>query len=269
MLSPLEQLAVGTAAVFVIMFVVWLIQLRTRDAGLVDVAWTASIGLTALFLVWTSNGDAVRRVLLAIVGGLWSFRLAFYLLTTRVLGRKGEEARYHGLRQRWGRAADRNMLVFFLFQGVLVVVLSLPFLIVAHSTALGPTSTDLAGLAVGLGAVLGEAIADRQLAAFRQDPANRGLTCRDGLWKYSRHPNYFFEWLHWWAYVLLGLASPWWFVTLVGPALMLFLILEVTGIPATEKRALASRGDDYRRYQKTTNRFFPWFPTDLPNGTNM
>jgi steroid 5-alpha reductase family enzyme len=259
-LSPFEQLALETTGVLVVMFAVWLIQLRFRDAGVVDAAWTASVGLAALFLAWTSDGDIVRRTLLALVSALWSFRLAFYLLTTRVFGQKGEEARYHELRRRWGQAADRNMLIFFLLQGILVVVLSLPFLVVAHSTAPGPNGADLIGLAVGLVAVLGEAIADRQLATFRQNPANRGTTCRDGLWRYSRHPNYFFEWLHWWAYVLLGLASPWWFVTLVGPALMLFLILNVTGIPATEKRALASRGDDYRRYQKTTNRFFPWFP---------
>jgi steroid 5-alpha reductase family enzyme len=119
---------------------------------------------------------------------------------------------------------------------------------------------DAAALFIGALAVVGESIADGQLARFRADPANRGRTCREGLWRYSRHPNYFFEWIHWWAYVPLAASSAWWPATLAGPALMLFFILYVTGIPPTEERALLSRGDDYREYQRTTSAFFPWFP---------
>ncbi|MFZ0430789.1 MAG: DUF1295 domain-containing protein [Acidobacteriota bacterium] len=259
MLSPLGQLVAGTIGVLALMLVVWLVQLRTRDAGLVDVAWSASVGMMAIFAAWTSDGDAARRALLGLLAGLWSLRLAVYLLRNRVIGH-AEDARYRELRERWGRAAGKNMLVFFLFQGVLVMVLGLPFLVVAHSPSPGPTTFDLTGLALGLAAVFGESLADRQLARFRSEPANRGRTCRVGLWKYSRHPNYFFEWLHWWAYVLLGLSSPWWAVTLVGPVLMLFLLFKVTGIPATEQRALISRGEDYRHYQETTSPFIPWFP---------
>jgi steroid 5-alpha reductase family enzyme len=90
--------------------------------------------------------------------------------------------------------------------------------------------------------------------------ANRGHTCRDGLWRYSRHPNYFFEWLHWWAYVPLSLGAAGGWATILAPLVMLFFLFCVTGIPATEAQALQSRGADYRQYQRTTSAFFPWFP---------
>jgi steroid 5-alpha reductase family enzyme len=116
------------------------------------------------------------------------------------------------------------------------------------------------GVALWLVAVVGESVADRELAAHRADPSRRGATCRSGLWRYSRHPNYFFEWLHWWTYVIIAAGAPWWWVALAGPAVMTFFLFKVTGIPATEAQALATRGDDYRDYQRTTSVFVPWFP---------
>jgi steroid 5-alpha reductase family enzyme len=140
------------------------------------------------------------------------------------------------------------------------VIFSIPFLVAMTLRSQGLGAWVAAGVLVWVVAVTGEALADRQLAAFRADQTNRGRTCRVGLWRLSRHPNYFFEWLHWWSYVLLGVGSPWWALTLVGPALMLYFLLRVTGIPATEAQALASRGEDYREYQRTTSAFVPWFP---------
>ena len=116
-----------------------------------------------------------------------------------------------------------------------------------------------------LGAIYGESVSDRQLAAWKADPANRGKTCRQGLWAVSRHPNYFFEWLHWMAYPVLGLAllgtplAAWWPITLLGPVIMLVLLLQFTGIPYTEKQAIRSRGEDYKKYQREVSKFFPWF----------
>ena len=115
------------------------------------------------------------------------------------------------------------------------------------------------GICVWVISVTGETIADNQLANFRSMSQNQGKTCRNGLWRFSRHPNYFFEWLHWWSYVLLGQGSA---LTWLGPPLMLLFLFRVTGIPYTEIQAVKSRGDDYRNYQKTTNVFFPWFPRD-------
>jgi len=113
--------------------------------------------------------------------------------------------------------------------------------------------------ALGVG---GEAVADAQLKRFRQDPGNRGKTCRRGLWRYSRHPNYFCEGVHWCTYVVMSIGLPDWWLTLVGPVVMIGALLKVSGIPMAEAQALASRGEDYREYQRTTNAFIPWFPRD-------
>jgi len=164
------------------------------------------------------------------------------------------------LRERWGEQAQLWFFLFFQVQATWSVLFSIPFLAACQNPTPGLTAFDVAGLLVWLGAVLGESWADRQLARWRADPANRGKTCRTGLWRYSRHPNYFFEWVHWWAYVLLALGSTWVWIALAGPVVMLVFLFKITGIPYTEMRALATRGEDYREYQRTTSAFFPWFP---------
>ncbi len=119
---------------------------------------------------------------------------------------------------------------------------------------------EFAGAALWLIAISGEALADAQLAAFKRRASNKGRVCDAGLWRYSRHPNYFFEWLIWVAYFVFALGSPWGWVAIVGPASILYLLLRVTGIPMTEEQSIRSRGDAYRRYQQTTSAFIPWFP---------
>jgi steroid 5-alpha reductase family enzyme len=108
--------------------------------------------------------------------------------------------------------------------------------------------------------MLGESVADAQLNRFRANPANKGKTCRVGLWNFSRHPNYFCEWLVWVGYFVYALGSPGGWMAVYAPALMYLFLTRVTGIKATEEHALRSRGEDYRQYQRTTNAFFPWFP---------
>jgi len=121
-----------------------------------------------------------------------------------------------------------------------------------------------AAVLIWLVSVLGEAVSDLQLHRFRQQPHNKGEVCRVGFWKYSRHPNYFFEWLHWWTYVLLAIAAPFGWLTILAPLAMWFFLNRVTGIPHTEIQAIKSRGEKYRNYQQTTNAFFPWFPSANP-----
>ena len=99
-----------------------------------------------------------------------------------------------------------------------------------------------------------------QLQGFKKDPANRGKTCRAGLWSYSRHPNYFFEWLIWVSFFIFASASPYGWISIVCPVLIFYFLFKVSGIPATEAQALRTKGDDYRDYQRTTSAFFPWFP---------
>jgi steroid 5-alpha reductase family enzyme len=118
---------------------------------------------------------------------------------------------------------------------------------------------EWAGLSLWVVALLGETAADAELKRFKADPANKGKTCRKGLWNYSRHPNYFFEWLIWVAFFLAALASPYGWISLLCPVLMFIFLFKVTGIPMTETQALKTRGKDYRDYQRTTSMFVPWF----------
>jgi steroid 5-alpha reductase family enzyme len=115
--------------------------------------------------------------------------------------------------------------------------------------------------------IAGESVADYQLKQFKADPANKGKTCDAGLWNYSRHPNYFFEWLIWVSYFVFALGSPFGWVSLIAPLLMIYFLLKVTGIPATEEQALKTKGEAYRRYQQTTSAFIPWFKKPLKGGT--
>jgi steroid 5-alpha reductase family enzyme len=119
---------------------------------------------------------------------------------------------------------------------------------------------DGLGLAIFILAVSGEALADHQLEVFRSKANNKGKTLQTGLWRYSRHPNYFFESLHWWAYVPMAIGLPWAWTAIVWPLLMMSSLLWVTGVPLAEAQARLSRGEEYRHYQRTTNKFFPWVP---------
>lgn len=268
-LSITAQLGWAASALFVGMAMLWRLQKSIGDAGIVDVAWTFNLGLLAAYYWATSSTAAdevgdwqsprLRAASVALLAILWSTRLAGYILVNRVLG-KVEDGRYRSLRQNWGDRAQPFFFVFFQVQGLLDLVFSISFLIPIRFAG-GPFGwLDVMGLAIGLFAIVGETIADAQLARFRGEPTNRGKTCRVGLWQCSRHPNYFFEWLHWWSYVLLGwTAGGWWWGTLLAPALMLYFLFKVTGIPATEAQALRSR-TDYADYQRTTSAFVPWFP---------
>jgi steroid 5-alpha reductase family enzyme len=190
---------------------------------------------------------------------LYAGRLGFYILFDRVIG-KSEDARYRRLRQQWGRSTDLFMFGYFQLQATAVAAFSLPFLVVIQNPRPSFGLIELVGALIWLAAVSGEAAADWQLATFRSKPWNRDRVCRDGLWYFSRHPNYFFEWLHWWSYVVMALGAPGWPLTLIGPIGMGWALMKVTGIPPAEEQGVRSRGDDYRDYQRTTNAFFPWFP---------
>jgi steroid 5-alpha reductase family enzyme len=137
---------------------------------------------------------------------------------------------------------------------------ALPFAVVATRPQPPALPAIIAALLVWSVSVLGEALADQQLARFRADPGNRGRTCRIGLWAWSRHPNYFFEWLHWFAYPLLAWGHPQWWLALSGPVLMLLFLYRLSGIPWTEAQSLRSRGEDYRRYQAEVSPFLPLPP---------
>ncbi|MDA0745704.1 MAG: DUF1295 domain-containing protein [bacterium] len=261
--DPYLILVLGAVLASVAMFVLWLLQLRLKDASSVDVAWAFGVGaLAVLYSVW-GDGYGPRRLLAGALGATWAFRLGFYLLRDRVLKAQEEDGRYRMLRAQWGERAQVNFFMFYQVQALFVMAFALPFFVVSMNAHPALTGWDVLGVAVWVVAIGGEWTADRQLSGFRQNPENRGKVCRIGLWRYSRHPNYFFEWLHWWAYVPMGLFAPYGWMTILGPAFMLYLLFFMTGIPYTEKRALESRGEAYRRYQRETSVFVPWFSREV------
>ncbi|HUA24980.1 MAG TPA: DUF1295 domain-containing protein [Steroidobacteraceae bacterium] len=237
----------------------WVWQYRRRNSGIVDVIWTAGIGAGAVLYAATLSGGAAPRALLGLLAGVWSARLALHL-AHRVL-HEPEDGRYRQLRERW-KGHQVKLFLMFQFQALLVVLFSLSFLAPARNPADAFTVWSMLAILIWAASVAGESVADRQLARFRADPANRGRTCRHGLWRYSRHPNYFFEWLHWFTYVALAVGSRIAWLSVSGPVLMYLFLRWVSGIPFTEAQALRTRGEDYRRYQESTPMLFPWFPRE-------
>src|SRR5689334_20499249 len=230
--------AAGFACLACAMAALWALHLRTGNAAIVDAGWAAGLAFLAIWYAWRL-GASMRGWLVAVLVVIWGVRLAGYLMRTRVIGQP-EDARYRELRDQWRTHLPARFFLLFEAQAVLDVALSLPILAaVRHAGAPGAIEFTAAGFwAVAL---VGESLADRQLAAFRRDPASGGRVCDVGLWRYSRHPNYFFEWLVWVAYALYGSASPFGWTGWSAPALMLFFLFRVTGIPATEAHALRSR----------------------------
>lgn len=261
-MSALALLALGTIAVVLVMTGLWVLGLKHRNFSYVDVGWSANFALLALLYGLLADGDPVRRMLICAMYAFWGLRLAAHL-AKRIVG-EPEEGRYVQLRRDWGAngeaAMNRKFYGFFQLQAALNVFLALPLLIACLNPA--PTLHWLEWLGVAIWAVglAGESIADAELARFKADPANRGRVCDVGLWGWSRHPNYFFEWTIWIGYAAFALASPWGWIALLMPALMLHFLLNVTGIRATEEQALRSKGEAYRRYQQTTSAFVPLPP---------
>lgn len=267
-LSPLWQAGIVLGFAIVLFAVLFGVQRRTGDAGIVDVGWSYGVALGAIFCAATGSGSVVHRVVIGAMIGFWGLRLGTHILVDRVLSGH-EDGRYQMAREKFGDKIQAFLFWFYQAQAVTLPLLCLaPIAVgVTTETTLGPLA--YAGIGVYALAIGGEWVADRQLARFKKSPASKGAdgrsrTCRVGLWKYSRHPNYFFEWLLWVAYALIAAASPLWYLAVVPMVVMYLLLTKVTGIPPTEARAVITRGEDYRQYQRTTSAFFPWFPRADP-----
>lgn len=261
-----NQLLWASAVAFGSMIVLWLIQIATGKVALVDVGWSVLIGGSFVFYAITGDGDPSRRWLAGGMGALWGIRLGAHMLLNRVLTTH-EDGRYKQWREEFGAAKfQKVMLAFFIAQAVTVPLLAAPHILNAHNPApLGPL--DYAAAALWIVGFFGVLVSDRQLDGFKKNASSKGKVCDVGLWRYSRHPNYFFEWLMWLAYGLLAALAPMGWLAWSTPLLMLLLITKVSGIPPAEKQSLRSRGDAYRRYQARTSAFIPLPPRPDPAPT--
>lgn len=259
-MSVFYTIGIGWFLCSLVMLGLYCIQLWKRDATIVDVGWSLLIGLLSLFYAYSLPIATVQQWAVLLIAVIWSFRLTFYLWTNRVKGGKPEDGRYQTIRKKWGKKAQLFFIVFFQAQAWIALLFSIPIFMALNNTNNEFTIFTLLGIGTAFISILGESVADSQLAQFRCKLENKGTTCQVGLWKYSRHPNYFFEWLHWFAYIFLACPAPFWWITIAGPILMLLFIFRLTGIPYTEKQAVASRGENYKKYQRTTSVFIPWVP---------
>lgn len=237
---------------------------RIRLFAVVDTVWAAGLGLGALIYYFMAAPGTARGAAALAIMLFWSGRLTLHLVRDRILAGK-EDPRYAALAEHWGSRANFRFLFIFLGQIPLVALFLLPFTLAVDHTQPDWRVLDSIGLLIALIAISGELIADHQLARFRAKPENSGEVCQQGLWKYSRHPNYFFEWLHWFAYVAFSFGSSLGWISLLGPVMMYLFLRYITGIPFAERSSLRSRGQAYRTYQKTTNTFFPWKPRPDPD----
>ena len=259
-MSTLELLLYGQAWASLVMFAGWVVALKINNTSYVDVLWAYGVGILGFSYLYLSQGqtDPTRLILLQFLVTLWSVRLGTYLLG-RCLG-KAEDPRYAYLREWMGNRAKLGFFLFFQVQAFWIVLFASPFLIlVRNPNPLAPQ--DLIGLAIWLIGFIGLNVADRQLARFKQAPKRkRADVCETGLWKYSRHPNYFFEWVLWLGYLPMGWAANEGAWLLALPAMLYVFLTKITGIPFVEARKLEASGQAYASYVDRTSSFFLWFP---------
>jgi steroid 5-alpha reductase family enzyme len=259
----LAALVLIAASLSILMAGAWAVQQRTGNSGWVDTIWTFSLGLVgAAGALWPIAGAApnARQWLVAALVAIWSLRLGIHI-AIRTSGIT-DDPRYASFAKEWGLNAPRRMFIFLQNQALGTIPLVFAIFVAARfpSDALRPQ--DFIGALILFIGIAGEALADAQLKRFREDPANKGRVCDAGLWRWSRHPNYFFEWFGWLAYPVIGLSVdyPWGLATLLAPIFMYWILVHVTGIPPLEEQMLRSRGERYRDYQLRTSRFFPLPP---------
>ena len=258
----LLQLVLGVlAAMTAVMVAAWAYGLARRNGGWTDVFWTWGSGAAlAAAALWPWHAVTARQGLVAGMAALWALRLGIYL-TPRVASHP-EDARYAKFREDFGAAYPRRMLFVTLPQAPATALLSVSVIIAAQRSAPGLDLRDGLGLAVFLIAIAGEYVSDEQMRRFRADSASKGQVMDRGLWGWSRHPNYFFQWLGWLAYPVIALepAHPVTWLSLTAAAVMFVLLRYVSGVPPLEAAMVRSRGEKFRAYQHRVSAFFPLPP---------
>lgn len=259
-------LACSFAALFVLMSIAWLIQYRNGNAGIVDIFWGISFPVSVSIYLILVNQITLKTQVLAFMVSLWGIRLAIYLFGRN--WNKQEDARYAQLKKEWGNKAQLKMFFFFQFQALLSTLLSFPFILIILQEKKELSVLEITALLLWTIGLTGETIADEQLKYFKKNNPDKKQVCSSGLWFYSRHPNYFFEWIIWVSYFIFALNAPYGWLSFLSPLLMLHFLLNVTGIKYSEEHMLASKGEAYRIYKETTSAFIP-LPKNVFSNSNI
>ncbi len=256
------DLLIASAASFLLVIFVFLLLVNTSHTSIIDFVWC--FGVTCASVFYAIYPDAEITNLgwhLIFLQLLWFARLGGMIIY-RTLALEKEDGRYRRLRESWGERYRRKLFRFYIFQGFGIVLFSLPvwsaLLLQTEITKFG-----IVGETLCLIGTIGAFASDWTLTKFRKTPGNSGQVCKVGLWRYSRHPNFFFEWLYWLGLAFLGIngANSLWIF--VFPVMVLIFLLFITGVPTVEAQALRSRKEAYRKYQQATSMFVPWFPKNL------
>jgi steroid 5-alpha reductase family enzyme len=260
MMSFIEIYAIAFGVILALMTLLWLISLRLKNSSIVDIFWGTGFVIAAwVYFALTPDGYLPRKLLLSLLVTTWGLRLSIYIFR-RNWG-KPEDFRY----QKWRNESGgiwwwKSFFQVFLLQGVLLWVISVP-LLAAQYRALPAQLTviDFLGLAVWLVGFYFEAMGDYQLSRFKSNPENKGKVMDRGVWRYTRHPNYFGDSAQWWGYYLVAAAAGGWW-TVYSPALMTLFLLRVSGVALLEKTLETRPG--YKEYAERTSAFIPWLPRD-------
>ncbi len=252
----IELALTGSVVVLILMFIAWFCYLMSGNASVIDLFWP--LGFLLLFVVYALLGgcQSLPRVIVLIIGAVWGFRLFFYLLFTRVI--KGHhDPRYSELSREWKIKKSLGFLANYCFQGLLLLVISTPFLVM-FSSEMHQGWLFYCGSVLAVLSIINEAVADAQLSSFKAAASDsQEQVCNIGLWRYSRHPNYFFDWLFWVGVTLISLPGQFGWLSIISPLLLLFIFLGLT-INITEQHSLIKKREAYSLYQRTTPKFFPW-----------
>ncbi len=260
--NPIFKSCLAGLATSCIMFLItWTRCVKYKNGAVADITWSFGFAVLAAVYCCINDGWVLRKILLLVPVTIWCARLGIYITRRTLSHLNKEDTRYRHLREQAKGNEDLYFLWIFMCQAVLQAVVSLPFIFIAMDSFDSVRVTEYAALALFAVAITGETIADKQLEEFKKNaPKESKEVCKVGLWRYSRHPNYFFEWLIWCAWALMACASPFGLWALSSPAIMLVMLLVFSGVKISEEVSLKSRGDAYRQYQKETSPFVPWFP---------